>query len=442
MQEPIPDNTQVHIIDRIPRFLSDNKPFIVVWLALFISIVGIGMVSPLLPVFAEDMGASGIWLGLAFSGFAITQIPLMPLVGRFSDRTGKKFFLWSGLLIFAAAALGYVWSPSYHELVLFRVFSGIGVAMVIPTAFAYVGELAPLGYEARYMALFNMALIAGYGTGPVLGGVVYDGYGMDAAFASMAILSLFGSVVVIAFLPGRTFSAKPAVSPEVTESREPACSFVSMLRDNSILGIVTFQMVYGLLFGTVLAFIGIWMTDEIGTTVAQIGIVLAARVLVNGILAYPFGSLGDRMNRIVLSTTGMLVVVIGTFSIPWMESFATLLILFMAIGISESMAMPSVNAMAVERGREIGMGSVMGISNMAMAAGLVIGSMVGGLIETSIGLTAVFRFIALLGLIGTCIFSTFMVKSSRLSRRTLPGIQYDPHNSDTENPVNEGDRKD
>ena len=290
MQEPVPDNTQVRLIDRIPRFLSDNKPFIVVWLALFISIVGIGMVSPLLPVFAEDMGASGIWLGLAFSGFAITQIPLMPLVGRFSDRTGKKFFLWSGLLIFAAAALGYVWSPSYHELVLFRVFSGIGVAMVIPTAFAYVGELAPLGYEARYMALFNMALIAGYGTGPVLGGVVYDGYGMDAAFASMA--------------------------------------------------------------------------------------------------------------------------------------------------------MPSVNAMAVERGREIGMGSVMGISNMAMASGLVIGSMVGGLIETSIGLTAVFRFIALLGLIGTCAFSTFMVKSSRFSRGTLLGIQSNPDNSATEKSVNECDKKD
>ena len=432
MQESGPHDIQTTSIVRLTRFFSSNRPFIVVWLALFISIVGIGMVSPLLPVFAEDMGASGIWLGLAFSGFAITQIPLMPVVGRFSDRVGKKSFLWLGLLLYAAAAVGYMLAPGYHELVLFRIFSGVGAAMVIPIAFAYVGELAPLGYEARYMALFNMALIAGFGVGPVLGGVVYDGYGMDTAFASMALLSLFGSIAVIVFLPGRTSSTETTASPQGTEFRETSSSYVSMLRDNTIRGVVTFQMVYGLLFGTVLAFIGIWMTDEIGTTVAQVGIVLAARVLVNGALSYPFGSLSDRMNRVSLATAGILVVVTGTFSIPWMESFFLLLCLFVAIGISESMALPSVNAIAVEKGRDVGMGSVMGLSNMSMSLGLVIGSIAGGLIETSMGLTAVFRSAAVLGLIGVVVFNAFMVKAGWFSRESLPVIQGDPDGSTTE----------
>ncbi|MFO8009774.1 MAG: MFS transporter [Dehalococcoidia bacterium] len=392
------------------------------------------MVSPLLPVFAEDMGASGIWLGLSFSGFAITQVPLMPVAGRLSDRFGKKLFLWSGLVIYTAAAIGYVWSPGYHELVLFRMLSGVGAAMVIPTAFAYVGELAPLRYEARYMALFNMALIAGFGIGPVLGGVVYDVFGMDAAFGSMAILSLLGSCVVFVFLPKTIGIPVTAFQSGTPEHKAPVSSYGKVLRDDGVRGIITFQMTYGLLFGTVLSFIGIWMTAEIGTTVAQVGIVLAARVLVNGTLAYPFGSLGDHMNRALLATTGMLIVVAGTFSIPWLGSFAALLILFVLMGASESMGLPSINAMAVEKGRDMGMGSVMGISNMAMSLGLVAGSIFGGLIEDFRGIISVFPAAAVLGVAGIVAFNIFMLRSGRLPERVPPGFQPDIERSAPEKP--------
>lgn len=377
------------------------------------------MVSPLLPVFAEDMGASGVWLGLAFSGFAFTQVPLMPVVGRFSDRFGKKPFVWVGLLIYAAAAVGYFWSPSYHELVIFRVVSGIGAAMVIPTSFAYVGELAPLGYEARYMSIFNIALIAGFGIGPVLGGTVHDAFGMDAAFLSMAVLSAMGLIVVVVFLPGHTSSPAPTASHAERAHGQSPGSFVSALRQRAVRGIVAFQLAYGVLFGTVLAFIGIWMTDRIETTVAQVGIVLAARVIVNGTMAYPFGWLADRMDRVMLASIGMVVLSMATFSVPWVGHFALLLGLFVMMGIFESMAMPSVNAITVEAGRTAGMGSVMGLFNMAMSLGLVLGSLVGGVVDNSMGIAAVFRCAAGFGLVGVVFLNAFMPKSARLSRQSL-----------------------
>jgi MFS family permease len=396
---------------RLARFLSSNKPFIIVWLALFIGIAGIGMVSSLLPVFAEDMGASGIWLGLAFSSFAFSQVPLMPVVGRLSDRFGKKFFLWFGLLIYAMAAVGYFWSPGYRELVLFRVVSGVGSAMVIPTAYAYVGKLAPHGYEGRYMGLFNIAMIAGFGIGPLLGGVVHDSLGMDATFISMAMLSTFGFLIVLLFLPTETSSHG------VKESEEPSSSLASMLRDETMRGIITIQLVYGLLFGTVLAFVGVWMTTVLETSVAQVGVVLSARVIINGILTYPFGWLADRTNRIILASAGMVMVAMGTFAIPWLGSFALLLGLFMIIGIFESLALPSVNAMTVEKGRGMGMGSVMGVFNMASALGLAGGSMAGGVIENSVGIVEVFRYTAVLGIVGVVVFNIFMWRNARLAKQ-------------------------
>ena len=423
MRESVPEDAAVGSRPRLAQFLSSNKPFIVVWLALFISIAGIGMVSPLLPVFAEDMGASGIWLGLAFCGFAFSQVPLMPVVGRFSDRFGKKFFLWFGLLIYAMAAVGYFWSPSYRELVLFRVLSGVGAAMVIPTAFAYVGELAPRGYEGRYMGLFNIALIAGFGIGPVVGGVIHDSLGMDATFVSMGMLSIFGFLTVFLFLPRTASSPRVTPSPGTTQSKEPFGSLASMLKDEAMRGVVTLEMVYGLLFGAVLTFVGVWMTTAIDTSVAQVGIVLSARVMTNGTLAYPFGWLADRTNRVILASAGMIMVAIGTCSIPWLGSFALLLGLFMVIGIFESMAMPSVNAITVEKGRGMGMGSVMGLFNMAMSLGLVTGSMAGGVIESSMGTAAVFRCAAALGFVGVLVFNVFMRRSARLSKEPLAVLQ-------------------
>jgi MFS family permease len=391
------------------------------------------MVSPLMPVFAEKMGASGIWLGLAFSGFTLSQIPLMPVIGRLSDKYGKKPFLWLGLLIYAASAVGYFWAPGYRELVLFRVISGVGASMVIPVAFSYVGELAPKDYEGRYMGLFTIAMIAGFGIGPVVGGVIHDNLGMDATFISMAIFSILGFLVIFFFLPASTGAATHADSagPE-----EPAGSFLSILRDTTIQGVITLQLTFGLLFGTVLAFIGVWMTTTMATSVAQVGILLSARSIMNGILSYPFGWLADHMNRVILVSVGMGMVAVGTFTIPWLGNFGILIGVFIVIGIFESMAMPSLNAITAEKGRMLGMGTVMGMLNMAISLGLVTGSMVGGVIETSLGIDAVFRYAAVLGLVGIIAFNLFMLRSARLSKRNLTIIQpgtADPEAHDSTN---------
>jgi MFS family permease len=404
-------NTAFGLTHRLARFLLQNKPFIVVWLALFVSMAGIAMVSPLLSVFAEEFGASGIWLGLAFSGFALSQVPLMPIVGRLSDRFGKRTFLWLGLLIYAIAAVGYFWAPGYKELVFFRIISGAGTAMVIPTAYAYVGELAPRGHEGRYMGLFNIAMIAGFGIGPMLGGIIHDSLGMDATFVSMGVLSIIGFFIALFFLPGRN----PA--PVEKKHSELSTPFTSMIKDNTMRGIIAVQFVLGLSAGTVLTFLGIFMTSRLETSLALVGVAMSIRYLQNGILAYPFGWLADRVNRVVLVNMGLLVMAAGTLSISWIGNFALLVGVFVIIGTFESMATPSINAITVDKGRVLGMGSVMGIINTASSVGLVIGSLAGGAIENSFGVEWVFRYAAAFAFAGIILFNVFMRISAVKSRQ-------------------------
>jgi DHA1 family multidrug resistance protein-like MFS transporter len=280
--------------------------------------------------------------------------------------------------------------------------------MVIPTAFAYAGKLAPPGQEGRYMGIFNIALIAGFGIGPVVGGLVYDSYGMDATFTSMGILSAVGFLVVLLFLPSTSPTPHMVESDILSTPLGSSGSMTSIVRDDNMLGLVTFQLVWGLSYGAVLAFLPIFMTTIMGTSVAQVGIVLSTRSILSGTLAYPFGWLADRMNRVFLVSTGMIVMAVGVFFIPWVEAFALMLCLFITMAICESSAFPAANAITVDRGRSLGMGLTMGVFFMAMSAGLVTGSIGGGVIEGSMGVEWVFRYATIAGLVGVVIFNVFM----------------------------------
>ena len=85
-----------------------SRPFIVLYLCVFVATMGISMVSPLLPVYAKDLGANGIWLGLTFSSFAIVQAIAGPAIGRISDRYARKPFIVIGLVVSLIAWL--IWA--------------------------------------------------------------------------------------------------------------------------------------------------------------------------------------------------------------------------------------------------------------------------------------------------------------------------------------------
>src|SRR5688572_30234360 len=125
--------------------------------------MGISMVSPLLPVYAEELGAEGMLLGLTFSSFAVVQAIAGPITGRMSDRYPRKPFIVFGLIVYMIAALGYLSAGNVWQVIGFRAFSGIGTSMIFSVARAYVGDLTPIGREGRWMGVFATADIIGFG---------------------------------------------------------------------------------------------------------------------------------------------------------------------------------------------------------------------------------------------------------------------------------------
>ena len=122
-----------------------NRIFSVLFISVFAAMLGLGIIAPLMPIYARSLGASGIWLGIIFAGFSLSRGIFMPIIGKLSDRKGRKRFITLGLLLYSVISLVYLLAGNVYYLTTVRLFHGLASAMVIPVARAYIGEIAEKG---------------------------------------------------------------------------------------------------------------------------------------------------------------------------------------------------------------------------------------------------------------------------------------------------------
>jgi len=372
--------------------------------AVFIALLGLGIVVPLLPVYADNLGASGTMIGLMIAGFSVSRGVLQPFIGGWSDRHGRKWFLVAGLLVYAVVGFSFTLAASVEHLVIIRIFHGVGSAMIVPIAMSYVAGYAPEGQEGRYMGMLNIALFSGIGFGPVIGGVFKDTLGFDSAFYAMSVAATLSMILVIVMLPPDTNSADRAATPPILTTMR------RMSHNVRLLGVLVSRMSTMFIMVPLMAFLPLLMGRFMDASGTEIGIVIAARTLVNAVLQVPFGQLVDRVSRITTLVVGTLVVAVATTAIPFVESFPGLILLFAVIGTGEALIWPTLGALATEEGREYGHGAMMGVFSMAMSVGILGGSLGSGVVVDTIGLKYTFPIIASVLVVST-VASVLMIRT-------------------------------
>jgi len=136
----------------------DKKIFGTLFFSIFGTVTGVGIVVPLLPVYASNLGASGVYIGLIFGAFSISRTFLLPYFGRQSDKKGRKPYIIIGLFAYTVVSLAFILSNSVESLIAIRFLQGIASAMIMPAVQAYVGDITPSGKEGFTMGLFNMSM--------------------------------------------------------------------------------------------------------------------------------------------------------------------------------------------------------------------------------------------------------------------------------------------
>jgi MFS family permease len=379
----------------------DKRIFATLFLSIFATVTGVGIVVPLLPVYARDLGASGLYIGLIFGAFALSRTVFLPYFGRLSDRKGRKPFIVVGLLCYSLISGAFIWSSSVESLIFLRFVQGIASAMIMPVAQAYVGDITPAGREGFAMGLFNLSIFCGLSIGPLVGGALKDWIDLDAAFAAMGVLAMVGFLLSLLFLPprGQESAATRSVAP---------LAWRRLVTDRVIAGLFCYRFAYTAAIGIIWGFLPVFADMEFSLSSSSIGVLVMLGVLVSGLMQTPMGWLADRLNRTAMVAAGGLIASAAVLLFQQSGGFGDLFTASVVFGIGGGISMPALMAIAVLKGNHTdSMGSVMALLTMAHSLGMAGGALAAGLAMDLLELRQAFLFGAAVLLIGVVAFLFF-----------------------------------
>ena len=397
---------------------SDRKIFGTLFFSIFATVTGVGIVVPLLPVHANDLGASGLYIGLIFGAFSLSRTFFLPYFGRLSDKKGRKPFIVVGLFSYAVISVAFILSKSVESLIVIRFVQGITSAMIMPVVQAYVGDITPEGQEGWIMGLFNMSLFIGLSAGPLIGGVIKDRFSLQAAFVCMGALSVWGFVMSLVFLP-------PRAEERVVKKGRAPLRWAKILTDRTIVGLFLFRLAYTACIGIIWGFLPVFADMEFSVSASGIGILVMLGVFVSGVVHIPMGWLADQINRKAMVILGGLVVTGAVYAFSLANGFRDLFWTSVVFGTGGGIAMPALMAAGVLRGsRSDAMGSVMALLTVAHSLGMLLGSLLAGAMMDWFQLRQAFILGAWVMAAGTLLFVGCTWRAN-LSRGKIPATS--PH---------------
>lgn len=382
----------------------ERQTLVTLLLSVFIALLGIGIIIPVMPVFAAELGASGFSLGMIIAAFSVSRGLLQPVVGNLSDKFGRKQFLVTGLFIYGLVGLLIPHATSVGHLITIRGFHGIGSAMIVPIAMAYMSFLAPEGEEGKYQGFLNIAVFCGIGCGPIVGGIFSDMWGFASVFYVMALFSFAAFLLVMKNMP--------VYVPKRSQSQDGLLdSFKKMMKRRRTVGILLARYGTMIVMVPTMAFLPLLMSGWENIAGVQIGIVIAGRTFVNALLQVPFGKLADRANKLVLLLAGTICMCTALFLVPSVSTFPMMVLTYMLLGSGESVIWPVLGAYASQEGRQhFGHGTMMGVFSLAMSAGVFTGAILAGYSMDNWGMEWAF-YLTSSGVIVITFFASWLVWS-------------------------------
>jgi multidrug resistance protein len=296
-------------------------------LAVFVDFTGFGIIIPLLPFWAQHLGANPFQVGLILTMYSLAQFLFLPVLGHLSDRYGRRpIILWS-LIIEAVSLVLTALAGTLPILLFARFIGGLGAAN-LGSAQAVVSDTTMPQDRAKGMGAIGAAVGLGFVTGPALGGGL-AAIGSTAPFWFAAGLALVNAAMVFRFLPEtHPVSAR---SIEIARPRIPFAGLAESLQRSALLRLLGINLLYTFAFAAMEAMFPLFSEHTFGWKATQnayifvyVGIIM---VIMQGGLV---GRLAKRFGVHVLLLSGLALLAIGLLLLPLGTRLPTLLL---AVGL-------------------------------------------------------------------------------------------------------------
>jgi MFS transporter, DHA1 family, multidrug resistance protein len=347
--------------------------------------------SPVLPIFAADLGATPEFIGIIVAASTVTGIFFKLPSGALSDVLGRKRMMVLGALFFAVPPFLYPFVEGPWSLLALRFAHGFATAIFSPVAAACVASLAATGRGAR-LGWFSSANDIGATAGPLVGGfVLYFTVSYSLTFLLVGALGVL-SLLVVLLLPDvdrLVFEAKTFA----TRAAELRQGLAEVLRTPPIFVAGGIEAVMYIGYGAFLGFLPIY-AKNVGLNFAEIAIVLAAQ-LVFAVVAKPIsGTVSDRMGRIPVIVIGLLLCAAALPLIFRSESLTAFLLAAPLLGLGVGAVTPVTNALTADLASAGGLGAAMGVFGTILDIGEAAGPMIAGFLVGGLGYAVTFDVLA------------------------------------------------
>lgn len=356
------------------------------FLTLLLVNTGFGVIMPVLPYYAQSLGASATTLGLLSATFATLQFFFAPMWGRLSDRYGRRPILLVGLGGFGLAMLVFGLASQLWMLFLSRAISGMLSSATFPTAMAYVADTTRPEDRAAGMGLMGAAGGIGMIFGPVLGGFL-GATTPQTPFLFTAFMALLIWIFAFFALPETLApSLRAAGGAKPAKPGGRLAQLAAALR-----GSLAFLMVLAFLTSFGMAQIestgALFAKARLGAGSVEMGLAFmimgALGAFAQFLLVRPvIRRLGER-RAIQLSLLGV-GMSIGFFGLA--SNIAAMVAIMVLLGFSMAFLRPALNSLVSRSASASEQGTVMGVVNSFYSLGMVFGPVTGGLIFDQVGI--------------------------------------------------------
>jgi MFS transporter, DHA1 family, multidrug resistance protein len=351
----------------------------ILFLVMFLVYIGFGIIIPVLPFYAEKIGATPTQLGLLMAVYSFMQLLFAPMWGRISDRIGRKPVMLLGVSGLAISFFLMAISTKLWMLFAARIIGGFLSAANMPTTQAYAADITDSENRGKGMGVIGAAIGLGFVFGPAIGGI-FSKFSLSLPFYIAGISSLITLGLIFLFLK------ESSTVESRQEHSEKRLSFWHALQGKlSILYILQFFISLSLSgLETTFAY---FAAKKAGLDAANLGYIFmimgfASAIVQGGMigkLTKRYGENGVIQGGIIVSTIGFAVILL-------VNSFTTAAIYLTIFGVGNGVIRPCISSL-LTKSSTAGHGSVTGLLSSFDSLGRIIGPPLGGLIYSiAIGL--------------------------------------------------------
>ena len=398
MKSQLNDKTEADL-RRAKSHESLFSPRLILAITIFIDATGFGMLIPLLPYISDSLQAGSTALGILIASFSLMQFIFSPILGRFSDKIGRKPMLLLSILTSMASFGLFTIANSFLLLLISRLIAGLATETAV--AQAYIADVTSKEDRAGGLGIIGAAHGAGFIVGPAIGGFL-SVFGFYAAGIAAVVLTIVNFIFVLFLLP-------ESLNKEKRDSRFAIDSNMGVLGQlrtafsRSLIGIVLaiFFIVF-LSFSAIPVIVPLLGVAYFGIAAVEMSYLFVYIGLVQIILqGFLMGRLVARFGDLKLIAICPILMIMGMLFMPLFPNLGIFLVAVTMISSGSGIMRTVVPSYISKATAENEQGGILGLTSSVASIATIPGPFFGGFFFEFVGLASPFFFSAALLLFST-----------------------------------------